>query len=160
MPTVADLLFRKLEDPDMELALALAASCYGVDDPKNESFGLTPEGPPAAGGEGWGIFMRGSIACVGWIVPAREGMAEITGAAIPRGQWFKGFLVWMADEWSRRGMAGADGELIVRADGGGWGLAEALTDAGFWGPDPEDEGFPRGEWRRIKLSGAEPALQE
>ena len=148
MDTQPDLQFRRLDATDMELALALAESCFGLDDPGNLCFGLAPQGPLVAGGEAWGAFERGNLVGAAWMLPPNGGMNEVVAIALPRKRWGHGLFNWMLDELARSASLSGSRELLVRISAGGPGLAEALTDAGFLGPDPEQEDFPRGEWRR------------
>lgn len=139
MSVTPDLEMKRLEGIDRELAMSLAASVHGIDDPRSECFGLAPDGAPEKGGDGWGVYIRGGLAGALWFAAP-----EITAVALPKGRWGMGLLLFMAGELARTAPDG----LVVRLAGGGPGLGEALADAGFSGPDPEDESYPAGDWVR------------
>lgn len=148
MSTMPDLVFRRLEDVEREFALALGVTSHNPESPRNESFGLTPDGPPAGEGEVWGLFLRGALSAAVWLEAPRGGAMRIRAAAIPKGNWHMGLLEWMLGEIAKEYRASGVGELVVRIDQGGPAVGEALSDANFTGPDPESDDYPKGEWRR------------
>lgn len=147
MSSTPDLVFRRLEREEMDMAAALAASAYAPDDAYNESFGLVSDGPPGQG-EAWGLFLRGTLAAALWATSPEGETLELAAVAIPRGRRNMGLLAWMAGEMARTASLSGAKALLVRVLEGGSGLGEALADAGFVGPDAEEETFPLGEWRR------------
>lgn len=147
MSSTPDLVFRRLESDEVELASALAASAHAPEDAQNESFGLASDGSSPQG-ETWGLFLRGTMAAALWVSPPNGDTLELTAAAIPRGRRHMGLLAWMAGELARAASLAGMGTLLIRIGEGEPGLGESLADAGFSGPDPDDDGYPRGEWRR------------
>ncbi len=154
MSATPKLTFRRLEDPERELAGELAASAAGWNVPYVERFGrLDGRTPPA--GEPWGLFIKGSLCGLAWFVPPVGGGAEVAALLVAKNWWRTGLAAWMLEELAKAaGQAGA-GEIVVRLAGDGAAAGEILVDAGFSGPDPEDETYPDGEWRRsTRLAGS------
>lgn len=151
MSATPDLILRRLSEEEKDLALGLAASVTAFDDSRCEAWGIAPDGAPPSDAEPWGLFVRGTMAGAAWFSNAKQGTVEIAAMALPRGRWGMGLVVWMAGEASRQVGAAGAGELLVRLESGGRKLGELLEDAGFFGPDVEDENYPRGEWRRLCL---------
>lgn len=148
MAITQELAFRELAADEWDLAAGLAASSLAPEEEESESFGLGPEGPPAPPVRAWGLFMRGGLAAALWLRPPAGESQEIAGVAIPRRRRRMGLFVWMAGELSRS-LAGAGiRELRVTLTEGAPAVGEALAEAFFEGPDPEDGNYPAGEWRR------------
>lgn len=148
MSVTPELLFRRLGEDEIDLALGLAASVVPLDEPLCEAWGIGPDGTPLPGAEVWGLFMRGTLAGAAWLSAVHFGTVEIMSLALPRGRWGMGLVVWMAGEAAREAASGGAEELLVRLVNGGSKLGELLEDSGFSGPNIESEDYPRGEWRR------------
>lgn len=152
MPAANDLVFRRLNGGDEEeLALALAESVL-VGAPAGETFGLIDGKPPPGSGEAWGLFIRGGLAGAAWLATPPSGPALASALVLPRGRWGKGLAAFMlerlADAAAERGR-----DLAVSLLTGDAALGEALTSAGFSGPDPESGTFPLGGWLRRRGGG-------
>ena len=141
-----DLTFRRLDDEEMGMADGLV-SMVNREDPKSESWGVTPAGGRPAG-EAFGMFMRDALAGVVWLGAERTGCVEILALAMPRGRWGMGLIPWLAGRVADLARDRGAKELLVRIDAGGAALGEELEDSLFSGPKAEDEGYPCGEWRR------------
>lgn len=150
MSAMQDMVFRPLESGEQSLVEGLVATAV-VDDPQSESWGVENHALPAHPGRGWGVFIRDGLAGALWVRDPAGGVAEISALVLPRGRWGMGLPVWMAEQVSRR-LGGV--ELRVRVKHGGRALGESLEDAGFAGPDVEDETYPAGEWTRAAPSPA------
>lgn len=148
MSASPDLEFRRLTDEELPLAAALADSVGAADDPRREAWGLTAIPPPAQGGGAWGVFVRGSLAGAAWVDASAADVLEIAALALPRSRWGLGLAAWMAREIAREVPDGCR-EILIRLDGGPPSLGEELEDAGFAGPGVDEEGYPKGEWRRL-----------
>lgn len=148
MTATPDLVFRRLEAGDEELLGNLAAAEAGVDDPGSVNFGVAGPAVPFRGEEVFGLFIRGSLAGAAWFRPPVGGWAEVVGLLLAKSWWNTGLSVWMLGELARTAdLSGAEG-IRARIGHASPAAGESLADAGFEGPDPEEEGYPVGEWRR------------
>lgn len=157
MAATPGLVFRPLAAEELPLALSLAASMTGLDDPKREAWGVGPQGASDAAGEAWGIFEGDILAGAAWLSRLEDGALEVGTFALPRRRWGMGLLLWTLDNIVRNEAQKAL-ELRIHVDGGGPSLGELLEDAGFSGPDVEDEGYPKGDWVLNLLGTDEPEL--
>ncbi len=152
MTATQKLLFRRLDETEKELAGEFLAAAAGWTGPKAERFGLAAGGSPA--GEAWGLFIRESLCGLAWLASPTGGAAEVTGLVVARNWWRAGLAGWMLEELTRAASLAGAADLLVRVAGDGGATGEILADAGFSGPDPEDETFPDGEWRRsVRTAG-------
>ena len=149
------LVFRRLAEEDMPLAVSLTASMTGQGDPKCEAWGVDGEELPDDAGEAWGIFEQDILAGAAWLKRADDGALELNVFALPRRRWGMGLALWMIDNIVRNEAHKAL-ELRIHLDSGGPALGEMLEDAGFTGPDIEDEGYPKGDWILNLLGTGEP----
>lgn len=147
MSAVDELVFRPLKDEEMGLVDGLVANVV-IDDEKSECWGVTPGVMPANAGEAWGMFLQGGLTGAAWFRDSKTGVVEITALVLPRRRWRMGLMVWMAGEIAKEARARGAGELLVRLTQCSAGLAEEMEFALFTGPDPTEEGYPNGEWRR------------
>ncbi len=147
MSTTPHMEFRLLEGPDLEHAVAIAASLAGVEDPAREGWGLGASGGAPLNCEAYGIVIRGAVAGVLWIL-RHQGIAEAKALALPRGRWGLGFVSALAAHVSAvlesQGMKG----LFINLTEGSERLGELLEEAGFHGPQLADPGYPKGRWIR------------
>lgn len=155
MAATPGLVFRPLGAGETPLAMSLAASTLGLHDPRCEAWGVGPQGAPNAAGEAWGIFEGDILAGAAWLRRLEDGALELSAFALPRRRWGMGLLLWMMDNIVRNEAQKAL-ELRIHLDCGGPSLGELLEDAGFSGPDIEDEGYPSGDWVLNLLGTGEP----
>ena len=151
MSEMPNLDFRRLERLELELAAELTAAPESAD-PKSENFGTVAIGPQS-GEEIWGLFIKGTLAGAAQSGPVSGDAAEIKALFLARRWRRTGLSVWMLEQLCREaGSAGAR-NISVRIDGAPFSVGEVLEDAGFSGPDREDERYPAGTWTRSALSG-------
>lgn len=144
--TPAHMEFRRLTEAEQELAVALASSLAGLDDPGFEGWGLGTTGAAPLNCEAYGLLVQGGLAGVIWLTAHPQGIAEATALALPRKRWGMGLMGWMlqsaAAEMAKRDLKG----LFINLPGGMESLGEKLEDAGFRGPQLADPGYPKGRW--------------
>ncbi len=147
MPVADDLTFRRLKDEELPLVDGLVALAV-VDDPQSECWGVSEGRVPPGAGEAWGAFIRDGLAGALWFRGPQRGVVEITALVLPRKRWKMGLTNWMTAEIAKEAKARGAVELLARINPCGPALAEELEFAFFTGPDPEEDGYPAGEWRR------------
>lgn len=147
MSGVDDLVFRRLQDGELPLLDGLVALAV-VDDPQSECWGVTPGGVPSDAGEVWGAFLRDGLTGALWFRGPRRGVGEITALVLPRKRWKMGLMAWMTGEIAKEAKSRGAVELLARIDPCSPALAEEMEFVLFTGPDPAEENYPNGEWRR------------
>lgn len=140
------LVFKRLTPEEEKLAVGLAAS-INPEDP-GESWGTHPDGRPNAAKQVWGVFQDEALISAMWLNASPGGVARITCMAVPRRRHHAGLLAFMMSELAPK-FAKAGGKAIVATiERGGDALGDSLADAGFIGPELDDDNYPAGEWRR------------
>lgn len=147
MSAADELIFRRLEDRELPLLDGLLGMAV-VDDPATECWGVTPGAMPVNAGEIWGLFIRDSLAGALWLRDPQRGVAEVAALVLPRKRWKMGLMTWMTGEIAKEARSRGAVELLARLEPCSPALAEEMEYALFTGPDPEEEGYPDGEWRR------------
>lgn len=146
MSAIPDLQFRRLEESEYELAAALAGAAQPSDDPGSINFGAGALATRSGDSELWGVFIRGGLGGVACFAPS-SGWAEVRALHLARDWRRTGLAEWMLTELARTASLSGGVGVVVRIASGTPAVGEMLADAGFSGPDAEDEGYPNGEWR-------------
>jgi hypothetical protein len=147
MSAADELSFRRLEDRELPLLDGLLAMAV-VDDPASECWGVAPGVMPRNAGEIWGMFIRDGLAGALWFRDPQRGVAEVAALVLPRKRWKMGLMTWMTGEIAKEAKRRGAVELLARLDPCSEALAEEMEFALFTGPDPTEDNYPNGEWRR------------
>ncbi|MCC8109793.1 MAG: hypothetical protein LIQ30_12285 [Planctomycetes bacterium] len=146
---INDLVLRLLPENELEMAASLLPSETDRTDPRCECFGDLPKAPLSSGDKIWGIYNHGTLTGVIYLQPnAEEKLVHVRVIALPRGRWGMGLSTWMLEEAYKIVKRGKFDEMRITLETGTLAVGEAIMDAGFKGPDLEEETFPIGEWTR------------
>lgn len=142
-----ELTFRRLMDEELPLLDGLVALAV-VDDPQSECWGVAQGRVPPNAGEIWGAFLRDGLTGALWFRGPQRGVGEITALVLPRKRWKMGLMNWMTGEIAKEAKSRGAVELLARIEPCSAALADEMEFAFFTGPDPTEDTYPNGEWRR------------